>query len=51
MYKEEWDVSEEEMRKIDECDMEEFGPLDGSEKTITTLGYRWWLHAAEQQGD
>ena len=25
MYKEDWDVSEEEMREIDKCDMEEFG--------------------------
>ena len=30
-----------EMRKIDECDMEKFGTLDSSEKTITILGDRW----------
>ena len=36
IYKEERDVLE--MRKIDECDMEKFGTLDSSEKTIATLG-------------
>ena len=33
-YKEEPDVFEERMREIDECDMAEFGTLDGSQKTI-----------------
>ena len=39
MYKEERDVLEEDMREIDECDMEEIGTLliDGSEKTIAIL--------------
>ena len=32
MCKEERDVLEEEMRKIDVCDMEEFGRLESSEK-------------------
>ena len=32
---------EEEMREIDECDMEEFDTLDSSEKTIVILGDRW----------
>ena len=41
----------EEMRKIDECDMEKFGTLDGSEKTIATLGDRWWPQTAKQEGD
>ena len=36
MYKEERDVLQE-MRKIDECDMETFGTLDGSEKTSAVL--------------
>ena len=27
----------EEMRKLDECDMEEFGRLESSEKTIAIL--------------
>ena len=31
----------EEIRKIDECDMEKFGALDSSEKTIVILGIRW----------
>ena len=41
------------MRKIDECDMEEFGTLDssGSEKTIAILGDRWWTQAAKQEGE
>ena len=41
MYKEERDVLEE-TRKIDECDVEKFGTLDGSERTIAVLGDRWW---------
>ena len=36
------DALEEGMRKIDVCDMEEFGRLDSSEKTIAILRYRWW---------
>ena len=36
--KEERDVLEEEMREIGECDMEEFGTPDSSEKTIDILG-------------
>ena len=35
------DVLEEEMRKMDECDMEKFGTLDSSEKTIAILGDTW----------
>ena len=42
---------EEEMRKIDECDMEEFYTLDSSEKTIAILGDRWWPQEAKQEGD
>ena len=30
---------EGELRKIDECDMEKFGALDSSEKTIAILGH------------
>ena len=33
IHKEERDVLEGEMRKIDECGMEKFGTLDSSEKT------------------
>ena len=42
LYKEERDVMEEEMRKIEERDMEKFGTLDSREKTINILGDRWW---------
>ena len=38
IYKEEWDALE--MRKFDVCDMEEFGRLESSEKTIDILGDR-----------
>ena len=34
-----------------ECDMEEFGGLESSEKTIAILGDRWWLQTAKQEGD
>ena len=40
VYKEERDASEE-MRKLDVCDMEEFGRLKSSEKTIAVLGDTW----------
>ena len=39
------------MRKLDECDMEEFGRLDSSEETIAILGGRWWPQTAKQEGD
>ena len=40
------------MREIDECDMEEFGTLGSSEKTIVIPGNRWWpQQAAKQEGD
>ena len=48
IYKEERDILE--MRKIDECDMEKFGTLDSSEKTIAILGDRW-PQTANQKGD
>ena len=51
IFKEERDVLEEEMNKLDECGMEEFGRLDNSEKTISILGDRWWPQAAKQDGD
>ena len=51
MYTEERDVSEGEMREGDECDMEEFGTLDSSEKTVAILGDGWWPQAARQEGD
>ena len=48
-YKEERDVLE--MRKLDECDMEEFGRLETSLETIAILGDRWWPQATKQDGD
>ena len=51
-YKEERDAAvEEELSKLDVCDMEEFGTLENSEKSIAILGDRWWLETAEQDGD
>ena len=41
MHKEERDVLEGEMRKLDECEMEELGRLEGSEKTIAVREDRW----------
>ena len=39
------------MRKLDVCDMEEFGRLKSSEKAIAILGDRWWPQTAKQGGD
>ena len=39
------------MRKLDVCDMEEFGRLESIENTIAILGYRWWPQTAKQDGD
>ena len=39
------------MRKLDEGDMEEFGRLRISEKTIAILGDKWWPQTAQQDGD
>ena len=41
----------EEMRKLDVCDMEEFGRLESSEKTIAILGDGWLPQTAKQKGD
>ena len=51
LYKEERDVLQDGMRKIDKCGMEKFGTLDSREKTIAILGDRWWPQTAKQQGD
>ena len=51
MCKEEQDVLKEKIRELEECDMEEFGKLDSSEKTIALLGGRWWPQAAKQEED
>ena len=50
IYKEERGVLEE-MRKLDECDMEEFGRLEISEEMIAILGDRWWPQSAKKDGD
>ena len=42
---------EEEMREIDECDLEEFETLDMSEKTIAIIGDTCWPQAGKQEGD
>ena len=53
IYKEERHALEKEMRKLDGCDMEEFGRLliESSEETIAILGDRWWPQTAKQDGD
>ena len=48
--KEEWDVLEEELRKLDERDMEEFGRRGSSVKTIAILRERWWPQTAKRRG-
>ena len=50
LYKEERDALEE-MRKLNVCDMDEFGRLQSGEKTIAILGDRWWPQTAKQDGD
>ena len=44
-------MCQEEMRKIDECDIEGCSTLENREKTIAILGDRWWPQAAKQEGD
>ena len=51
IFKKDRDALEEETRKLDVCDMEEFGRLKRSEKTIAILGDRWWPQTAKQDGD
>ncbi|CAB1100190.1 unnamed protein product [Ectocarpus sp. CCAP 1310/34] len=33
------------------CDMDKFGKLDNSEKTIAVIGDRWWAQEAVEDGD
>ena len=47
IYKEERDALEEGMRKLNVCDMEEFGRPESSEKTIAILGDRRWPQTGE----
>ena len=49
IYKEERGALD--MKKLDVCDMEEFGRLESSEKMIAILGDRWWSQMAKQDGD
>ena len=39
------------MRKLDVCDIKEFGRLESSEKTTAILGDKWWPQTAKQDGD
>ena len=41
----------EDRRKLDGCDMEEFGRLESSKKTIAILGDGWWPQTTKQDGD
>ena len=51
IYKEERDALEENIRRLDVCDMEEFDRLQRSEKTMAViLGDRWWPQTAKQDG-
>ena len=49
MYKVKRDVSE--MRKLDECGMENFGTLYSSAKTIAIVRDRWWPRMAKRDRD
>ena len=51
IYKEDRDVFVEEMRKLDERDMEEVDRLESRQKTIAILGDRWWPQTAKQDGN
>ena len=51
MYREERHALEEEMREIEECDIEKYSKVDRSEKPIAILGDRWWPQAAKQDRD
>ena len=50
IFKKERDALEE-MMQLDECDMEEFGGLKSSKKTIAILRDRWWPQTAKNNGD
>ena len=50
IYKEERDVFVE-MSRLDECDVEEFGRLESSGKTIAVLGDRWRPQTVKPEGD
>ena len=50
LYRKEREDLEEEMRQRG-CDMDKFGKLDNSEKTIAIIGDRWWAQEALEDGD
>ena len=39
----------EKMKKMAEYDIDEFGTLDSSERTIAILGDRWWPQTTKQE--
>ena len=49
LYKEERNVSEEDMGRIDGCDMTKFGTLSTSEKTIAIVGGQMQMVATDGQ--
>ena len=49
--KEERDALEQELRELDVCDIEQFGRLESSEKTIAIPGNRWWPQTTKQDGN
>ena len=44
-------VLQEEMRKVDGCDVDKFGTLYNGEITIAILGDRWSPQTTEDEGD
>ncbi|CAB1117900.1 unnamed protein product [Ectocarpus sp. CCAP 1310/34] len=50
LYRKEREDLEEDMRQRG-CDMDKFGKLDDSEKTITVIEDRWWAQEAVEDGD
>ncbi|CAB1099916.1 unnamed protein product [Ectocarpus sp. CCAP 1310/34] len=50
LYRKEREDLEEDMRQRG-CDMDKFGKLDNSEKTIAVIGDRWWAQEAVEDGD
>ena len=42
--------ADDELRKLDVCDLEEFDRLESIEKTIAVSGDRWWPQTAKQDG-
>ena len=52
MYTEERDVLEDEMRKIDDCDVDNFWyTQDDSEEMIAIVGDKRWQQKSKQEGN